>query len=196
MYRIEEMTPADLPQVLAIEELSFTNPWTRGMFMVEMTLPQSRTIVIKTGDSGKKDRDDGDVAGYACWWNVSGEVHILDIAVHPTLRRRGLAGRLMEAILRDARESGSERAFLEVRASNLPAREFYRKLGFTETATRKKYYDKPSEDAICMTLEITTKMISSVDCPSFLTPLHNSTRWDTRPKSACFLECSCANLPS
>lgn len=150
MFRIEDMTPADLPEVVAIEELSFTNPWTRGMFMVEMTLPQSRTIVLKTGEGRNISR----IAGYACWWNVSGEVHILDIAVHPSLRCHGIAGRMMEKVFCDARANNAKIIFLEVRASNIPAREFYRKLGFRETGTRKNYYDKPSEDAVCMTLEL------------------------------------------
>ncbi|MDH4100496.1 MAG: ribosomal protein S18-alanine N-acetyltransferase [Nitrospirota bacterium] len=149
MPRIEEMSPADLPEVVAIEELSFSNPWTRGMFMVEMTLPQSRTVVIKTEEQGSVSR----IAGYACWWNVAGEVHILDIAVHPDFRHMGHATELAKTILDEARESNAEKIFLEVRASNLPARNFYGKLGFRETGLRPRYYDKPSEDAVCMTLE-------------------------------------------
>lgn len=150
MFLVEEMTPADLPEVLAIEEISFTNPWTRGMFMVEMSLAHSRMRVLRVKDGEEMAK----VAGYVCSWYVADEVHIHDLAVHPSLRRKGLAKILMSDLLRDAGQKKAARVLLEVRESNSAALDFYRKLGFHETGARKKYYEKPTEDAVCMTLEL------------------------------------------
>lgn len=152
MFHVEEMTPADLPEVLAIEETSFTNPWTSGMFMVEMSLAHSRMRVLRDKDS----QEMAPVAGYVCSWYVADEVHIHDLAVHPSLRRKGLAGMLMEDLLRDARQKRAVRVLLEVRESNVSARNFYRTIGFSEMGKRRKYYDKPTEDAVCMVLELQT----------------------------------------
>jgi ribosomal-protein-alanine N-acetyltransferase len=93
------------------------------------------------------------VTGYIVFWLVADEMHILNLAVAPDSRRRGIARRLVLAGIKHARAKGARRAFLEVRASNIAAQKLYSSLGFMGTSLRRDYYDSPVEDAVVMTLE-------------------------------------------
>lgn len=148
----EDMLPADLPEVLEIERASFTNPWSEGMFMVEMALSHSRMKVLRTNP--EETGGGGRLAGYICSWYVAGESHILDIAVRPDCRRKGAARMLVRSLIDDLVRLGGIRVHLEVRVSNAPARAFYRNMGFFESGLRKKYYKEPAEDAVLMTLDL------------------------------------------
>ncbi len=89
----------------------------------------------------------GEVAGFAVWQELpEGGAELLNLAVHPRARRRGVGRALVEA-------AGSRRAWLEVRASNKGAIEFYRSLGFTICGRRRRYYRDPEEDAVLMARE-------------------------------------------
>ena len=93
--------------------------------------------------------EDGTLLGYGGISLVADEAEIITVAVSPAHRRQGIARALMEHMLclaEDARAS----VYLEVRASNTPARELYRSLGFAETGMRKNYYSAPREDAVLM----------------------------------------------
>ena len=92
---------------------------------------------------------DGDLLGYGGISLVADEAEIITVAVSPVYRRRGIARALMEHMLRLAADAGAA-VYLEVRASNIPARELYRVLGFAETGMRKNYYSAPREDAVLM----------------------------------------------
>jgi [ribosomal protein S18]-alanine N-acetyltransferase len=89
---------------------------------------------------------DGGVVGFLVWRAVADEREILNLAVHPGSRRRGVACALLAAVLQEA----PGRWFLEVRESNTAARQLYRKLGFMEVSTRPAYYEEPREPAIVM----------------------------------------------
>ena len=92
---------------------------------------------------------DGALLGYGGISLVADEAEIITVAVSPAHRRQGIARALMEHMLylaEDARAS----VYLEVRASNTPARELYLSLGFAETGVRKNYYTSPREDAVLM----------------------------------------------
>jgi len=89
---------------------------------------------------------DGGVVGFLVWRAVADEREILNLAVHPGYRRRGVAAALLGATLREA----PARWFLEVRESNTTARQLYRKLGFIEVSKRPAYYEEPPEPAIVM----------------------------------------------
>ena len=92
---------------------------------------------------------DGTLLGYGGISLVADEAEIITVAVSPAHRRQGIARALMEHMLclaEDARAS----VYLEVRASNTPARELYLSLGFAETGVRKNYYTSPREDAVLM----------------------------------------------
>lgn len=91
---------------------------------------------------------DGRVTGFLISRTVAGETEILNVAVHPEYRRRGIASALLLA-------TAGEVLFLEVRESNIGAVDLYRKLGFTVRGTRSNYYENPTEDAIVMSLSRT-----------------------------------------
>lgn len=145
---IRDATRRDLPQILTIERLGFAHPWSLESFMRELSLPFSRTIVasMKTA-SGEA------LAGYLCRWLVADECHVLNVAVHPELRRMGVGERLMSDAITEAKAKDAHLVTLEVRRSNLAARGLYRKLNFEERRLRHNYYG-PGEDAIVMELRL------------------------------------------
>jgi ribosomal-protein-alanine N-acetyltransferase len=131
---------SDLPAVLEIERMSFPSPWKPEVFLGELQNPYARLVVAEQA---------GRVVGYFCRWLVADEAHILDIAVHPDHRSRGIGKILLKEILAEARGGGACSASLEVRVSNLPALALYHSLGFSPVATRRRYYEN-GEDALLM----------------------------------------------
>ena len=99
-------------------------------------------------------RTDTDVAGFALTWHAADEVHLLDLVVDETQRRRGLGRSLLDALIADARKSGGRLVLLEARASNEPALALYRSAGFFVTDVRRAYYSDNGEDAVVMRLEL------------------------------------------
>ncbi|SRR5271166_3085416 len=150
---IRDATDRDLPRILEIERLAFPAPWTLASFQRELTLPFSRIMVaLPAGDGhGREGGDDGTIAGFLCRWLIADECHILNIAVHPQSRRLGLGTVLIAEAINEAKSSGAGVVTLEVRRSNLPARQLYRKFEFEERRLRRHYYG-PGEDAIIMEL--------------------------------------------
>jgi ribosomal-protein-alanine N-acetyltransferase len=101
--------------------------------------------------------EDGAVLAYAVVMPLPGEAELLNITVAPEARRSGVGRQLLEFILGAAHKRGAERLFLEVRASNLPARELYRRSDFVEVGLRKGYYacaDNQREDAVLMARDL------------------------------------------
>ncbi|HZY60793.1 MAG TPA: ribosomal protein S18-alanine N-acetyltransferase [Candidatus Binataceae bacterium] len=143
-----DATYNDLPRVLDIERLSFAQPWSLNSFRRELSLSFSRLLVAVTDDA---DEGGGVIAGYLCRWLVAGESHILNVAVHPDFRRRGVGAALIGEAVAEARSRDAQLMLLEVRRSNLEARRLYRKFGFEERRLRRNYYG-PGEDALVMEL--------------------------------------------
>jgi ribosomal-protein-alanine N-acetyltransferase len=146
--KIRDATRRDLPQIIEIERLAFDHPWSRDSFLRELALPFSRTIVA-TANSGSAEV----ITGYLCRWLVADECHILNVAVHPGLRRNGVGVGLMDDAIAEAKREKAHLVTLEVRRSNLAARSLYRKLHFEERRLRKNYYGS-GEDAIVMELRL------------------------------------------
>lgn len=145
---IDRMMKEDLEQVLAIEQASFTMPWSRNLFLSEFrNSPVSHMLVACTSREPRK------IIGYIVCWIVADELHILDLATEPGCRRKGIARQLVLASLRHGYERSVLRTFLEVRASNNAALNLYEGLGFVRSSVRKEYYDLPIEDAVVMSLE-------------------------------------------
>lgn len=138
---------ADVKAIWTIEKLSFPTPWSRWSFITELGNPVSHTLVI-----GPAPPHPWKPLGYIIFWVVAPDMHILNLAVHPSCRRRGIARRLLTEALAFARTRGAATAWLEVRPSNTPARALYESLGFTEVGTRPQYYTDTQEDAILMLL--------------------------------------------
>jgi ribosomal-protein-alanine acetyltransferase len=90
------------------------------------------------------------VCGYIGFWIVFEELHVLNVAVHPDWRRRGVATCLVRTVFGSAIAKGVTRGLLEVRASNLSAQRLYTRFGFQVIARRSGYYTQPTEDALIM----------------------------------------------
>ena len=93
-------------------------------------------------------------AGFALIWHAADEVHLLDLAVDPDARRRGVARALVGRVLTYARENQARLVLLEVRQSNDAARALYRSAGFSENGVRRGYYSDNGEDAVEMCVEL------------------------------------------
>lgn len=131
-----------LPAILAIEKASFTVPWSEKSF--DEAFASDSITVLAVVDDG------GNVAGFGCLLAVDGEGEILNIAVHPSVRKNGIGQMLMNGMITAGMERGVRDFYLEVRESNVPARGLYEKNGFAALGRRKRYYSKPTEDAILM----------------------------------------------
>ena len=141
---IEPMTETDLEAVAAIEQASFQDPWPLKSFCNE--LQNNRLAVYFVA------RSEDLVIAYIGAWIIIDEGHITTMAVAEPYRRRGIAGRLINALIEKAQQRGAHCLTLEVRPSNTAARCFYEKLGFAILGRRKRYYK--NEDALIMTKEI------------------------------------------
>ncbi|SRR6266571_573225 len=135
------MTEADLEAVLAIETVSYPLPWSRTHFLDELGSPHAFPLVALD--------QDGKLAGYICPMLVIDEGHILNVAVDPALRGKGIGRLLVEKVLAECRDRGAEFVSLEVRPSNLDAIALYKGMGFVECGRRKRYYEN-GEDALLM----------------------------------------------
>ena len=144
-FRIVPMTAAHLPQVAALEKVSFpADPWSEGLFRDALECPDTALLAAE--------KEDGAVLGYAVLSTVLDEGNLDNIAVAPPFRRQGVANALLSELTDIGRISLSG-ILLEVRASNLPAIALYEKHGFIPVGRRRNYYETPREDALLMTLE-------------------------------------------
>jgi ribosomal-protein-alanine N-acetyltransferase len=136
-------SPDQIDDILAIEEASFTNPWTRAMYLAELeNTGVSYCYLAK--------QSDGAAVGFCSFWRVLDELHINNIAVLPDFRRHGIATALLTHVLGEGVRLGARRATLEVRRSNDAARALYERFGFTVAGIRQAYYTKPVEDALVL----------------------------------------------
>lgn len=144
-FRIEEIRPEDLEAVLRIEAASFTHPWTREMFEAELVPEISLVLVVRS--------EDDTVVGYLFGSIGEGVFQINNIAVDRRVRRQGVGRKLLRSALIQALRRGAKTATLEVRASNLTAQALYREFGFAVVGRRRRYYARPLEDGLIMTLD-------------------------------------------
>jgi len=138
---IREMRESDLEHVLALEKKIFPSPWTRDFFIFEMEAEGSINLVLDLS---------GVVIGYICAGLYGKELHITNMAVEPSLRRRGFASILLLECIRKGIGKSARWLTLEVRENNLGAREFYKYFGFREIGMRIGYYEDTAENAILM----------------------------------------------
>lgn len=145
-YTREPMRRDDVDRVVAIERSSFSMPWSRGAFVYELEQNRAARCWVC--------RDEGQIVGYLCLWEIGGEIHITNLAVGPAHRRRGVARYLLTEILGDARQRGIRTVFLEVRPTNTGALSLYQSLGFQVIGRRKGYYYDTGEDALVMEADL------------------------------------------
>lgn len=137
---IRPMRPDDLAAVLTIERSTFPQPWSEGVFRQELAAPQRVYLIAETAE--------GDVGGYAGMMLVGEDAHVTTMAVIDPQRGRGLGTRLMLELVERGIVGGARHLTLEVRFSNRPAQELYRKFGLAPVGMRKHYY--LDEDALIM----------------------------------------------
>jgi ribosomal-protein-alanine N-acetyltransferase len=136
-------SPRDLDDIVRIEALTFTRPWTREMYLAELEHSSVARFYIA--------RDAvGEAIGFCSCWQVIDEMHINNLAVLPEYRRAGVATALISRVLSDGAAKGAPRATLEVRRSNSAALSLYERCGFSVTAVRRGYYTHPDEDALIL----------------------------------------------
>jgi ribosomal-protein-alanine N-acetyltransferase len=139
--------PDDLDAIVAIEDASFHNPTPRSWYEAELARPDvCHVYVLRLPEVP--------VAGFAAFWRVGDEMHINNLAIHPTWRRRGLGGQLLVSVLDRARAMGIRHATLEVRRSNTAAMRLYERQGFRTASVRRGYYSQPEEDALVLALDL------------------------------------------
>ena len=141
---IRNMTAAEVPLVAGLEAVCFNDPWSERSVASELDNPLSVWLVAMEGER---------LAGYVGSQTVMGETDMMNIAVDPEFRRRGIAGQLVDALVAQLKTRQSHCLTLEVRASNEPARALYEKLGFQQVGLRKNYYRNPKEDALILRKE-------------------------------------------
>lgn len=141
---IQAMTHAHVAQIAGLEKLCFSDPWSEKSVASELDNGLSLWLVALEGET---------VAGYVGSQTVLDETDMMNIAVHPDFRRRGIAQALVESLVKQLRQRGSQCLTLEVRASNSPAIALYEKLGFQKIGRRKNYYRDPREDALILRKE-------------------------------------------
>jgi [ribosomal protein S18]-alanine N-acetyltransferase len=168
VVEIRDAIGRDLARINEIERLAYATPWSLKSFERELTLPFSRILVASVNankfvspTSGSANSDDAPnldgLVGFLCRWLVADECHILNVAVHPEFRRRGVGLYLLNSTITEAIVKEASCVTLEVRRANVAARQLYRKLKFEERRLRRHYYG-PGEDAIVMELQLPTAL--------------------------------------
>ncbi|GCF92287.1 ribosomal-protein-alanine acetyltransferase [Enterococcus florum] len=123
----------------------FGSPWPKKIFAEDIALSHSHYFILEEKQQ---------VIGFVGVHQVLDELEVTNIAVRPEYKGQGFGFHLIQRLIDYAKEQGIVQIFLEVRASNQSARQFYGKYGFKETGLRKKYYAHPIEDAILMSMRV------------------------------------------
>lgn len=139
---IRGMTAADLDAVMAIENVIYTHPWTRGNFIDSLNTGSHCWILEWQGV----------LVGYAVLTLGAGEAHLLNLSVSLAWQRRGLGRELLMYVFDFIKQNKVSLMFLEVRVSNAAARALYAQSGLREIGTRRGYYPAQAgrEDAIVL----------------------------------------------
>ena len=144
MMNITEMNASHVPQVAQLEQLCFADPWSEKSVASELDNIWALWLVAVEDDR---------VIGYIGSQTSIDETDVMNVAVHPDCRRRGIAETLIVNLVDELKKKGSHALMLEVRASNAPAIALYEKLGFLQVGCRKNYYRNPKEDALILRKE-------------------------------------------
>lgn len=138
---IRRMQETDLSQTTALERECFSVPWSEENLRQSLASPNYLFLVSE---------EDGHIAGYAGLLRVADEGNITNIAVETAYRGKGIGTELARALLEEGRKLDIRAFTLEVRVSNVTAIHVYEKLGFESVGVRKRFYEKPVEDAVIM----------------------------------------------
>jgi ribosomal-protein-alanine N-acetyltransferase len=140
---LQPATRLDLPEVAALERTCYGDPWPASAFVA---LPNNDRVYFAVARAEVQRR----LAGYVVAWYVMDEGELANLAVAPGDRGQGIGGALLDAMLADAGSRGINQVYLEVRESNVSARQLYASRNFEEVGRRKQYYRSPKEDALIL----------------------------------------------
>lgn len=143
---IVPMQEAHIAQIAALEKQCFSDPWSEVSVRSELSNPLSDWLVAE---------EDGKLIGYVGSQSVAPEADVMNLAVAPEWRKKGIGRALMKALIEQLHSRGITALFLEVRVGNIPAQNLYRGLEFVEVGRRPKYYVNPTEDALILRKELT-----------------------------------------
>jgi ribosomal-protein-alanine N-acetyltransferase len=139
---LRRVDPSDLDAVLEIERASYPTPWSQAMFSAELAKPGSLALGAYL--------ESGELVGYAVVSRYVDAWHVMNVAVAPAYRRRGIARVLLERLFEITADDPRRGHTLEVRVSNTEAIRLYERLGFERRGIRRGYYTDNREDALIM----------------------------------------------
>ena len=139
--KIIPMNEGHVAQVAALEKQCFSDPWSENSVASELENPLSLWLIAE---------ENGAVCGYVGSQTVLDETDMMNIAVHPDCRRKGIAAALITELVSRLKARGSRVLRLEVRESNFSAIALYKAMGFTQLGLRKNYYRNPKENALIL----------------------------------------------
>lgn len=139
----------DIPQIIAIEKMSFPTPWSSYAFSCELCDNEFAFYLVLTPAD-----DQSKIVGYGGMWIIIDEAHITNIAIAPAYRGKLLGEFLMKSLMELAKSKRARRMTLEARVSNRIAQKLYEKMGFKSAGIRPGYYIDTHEDAVIMWKEI------------------------------------------
>ena len=142
---IRKMNLGDITAIAELEKLCFSDPWSENSIASEVENPLSYWLVAEV---------DGVVAGYVGSQTVLDASDMMNLAVSPDYRRRGIGQALVNALVEHLQGNSVIALLLEVRVSNGPAIVLYESLGFEQVGRRPKYYHNPREDALILRKEL------------------------------------------
>lgn len=144
MIKLTQMHHEHIEQVANLEKLCFSCPWSVSVIEKELTNPLSLWVVAS---------DEKRVVGYVGSQTVLGEADMMNIAVDPQYRRKGIARNLINELVSQLKEKKAYCLTLEVRASNTAAISLYQQMDFVKVGLRPNYYSAPKEDALILRKE-------------------------------------------
>ena len=142
---IRKMNLGDVSAIAELEKQCFSDPWSENSIASEVDYRLSYWLVAEI---------DGVVAGYVGSQTVLDAADMMNLAVSPDYRRRGIGQALVNALVEHLQQNKVIALLLEVRVSNVPAIALYESLGFEQVGRRPKYYHNPREDALIMRKEL------------------------------------------
>jgi ribosomal-protein-alanine N-acetyltransferase len=143
--QLRRLSLADLKAIEEIERRSYPTPWSRSMFAGELAKPTSICL-----GAFEMDGDEGRLIGYLIVSRYVDAWHVMNVAVDPDDRRRGVATTMLERLFEVTADDSRRGYTLEVRVSNAAAIELYERLGFRARGIRRGYYTDNREDALIM----------------------------------------------
>ena len=138
---VRRMTEADVPKVAELEAANFSMPWSEKAFYEQLNNEYALYMVAVYNET---------VLGVCGYLESFGEADICNVSVDKSYQNKGIATKMLEALIREGTDKGVVAYTLEVRAGNLAAIHLYEKLGFVSEGIRPGFYECPKEDAVIM----------------------------------------------